>query len=212
MNFNLVLVAVDPDLENKFNIFLEHVEDSDNISVHLGKFQELTIDAIVSPANSYGVMDGGIDAHINNYLNEDKTYKEFIKMIQLQLSKKVNSLQQPGSAILLESNCSKCPYIIHSPTMQVPSIINNKEIIYWCIFNILSLVQLHNEQNVNKINTVCMPGMGTGCGNLPYEDFVKLLGLAYKHFKQNLTKTEIDWEFGVEQHNELKFVLNSLKK
>ncbi len=174
MNFDLVIVALDIEFSEKLNIFLNSVDKEDNITVHLGKFQELKIDAIVSPANSYGIMAGGIDAHINNYLNDKLTYIGFIKHIQSQLSKKVNLLQQPGSAVLLETNSDKCRYIIHSPTMQIPSIITNKEIIYWCVFNILSLVYNHNMQNLEKIKTVCMPGMGTGCGRLSYDDFIKL--------------------------------------
>lgn len=212
MNFNLVIVGLDENFINHLNIFLENIDKEDDIKVYYGNFQDLTFDAIVSPANSYGIMDGGIDAHINNYLNGDLTYKDFIKMIQLQLSKKVNLSQQPGSAVLLESHNSKCPYIIHSPTMQIPSKIKNKEIIYWCIYNILSLVYLHNLNNNNPIKTVCMPGMGTGCGGLNYIDFVMILKIAYKHFKENIKKINTDWESPNKQYAELHSLLNIIQK
>jgi len=214
MNFELIILCQDKELENFLNIFLNSIDKEDNIHLYNGDFQDLKFDAIVSPANSYGIMEGGFDMHLNNYLSNELNYKDFIKMIQKQLSKKVNLLQQPGSAILLETNNSKCPYLIHSPTMQIPSIIYNKEIVYWCIYNILTLIYNHNENCIKdketKINTICMPGMGTGCGQLTYKDFVKLLYLAYKHFKQNIKKIEVDWEYAKKQYKELQITLKLL--
>jgi O-acetyl-ADP-ribose deacetylase (regulator of RNase III) len=40
----------------------EHCAGLDDVSVHHGSIFDVKCDAVVSPANSFGFMDGGIDA------------------------------------------------------------------------------------------------------------------------------------------------------
>src|SRR5437660_890630 len=51
----LVLAAIEPPLADAFERFCG---DLDFVTVHRGSIVELHVDAVVSPANSYGFMDG----------------------------------------------------------------------------------------------------------------------------------------------------------
>lgn len=53
----LFLAAVEPPLAEAW----EHIcGDVECVTVHRGSILDLTVDAVVSPANSFGIMDGGI--------------------------------------------------------------------------------------------------------------------------------------------------------
>src|SRR2546423_10170576 len=54
----LVLVAVDDSMAQAWD---ELAAGRDHLRVHRGSVTELAVDAVVSPANSRGVMGGGID-------------------------------------------------------------------------------------------------------------------------------------------------------
>ena len=59
MSVKLVLTAMDAGLAKAWSSFCE---DLDCVTVHRGSILDVECDAVVSPANSYGFMDGGIDA------------------------------------------------------------------------------------------------------------------------------------------------------
>src|SRR4051795_8384399 len=55
----VVLTAVDEPLAAAWEAFCGDVE---GVEVHRGSILDVQCDAVVSPANSFGFMDGGIDA------------------------------------------------------------------------------------------------------------------------------------------------------
>jgi O-acetyl-ADP-ribose deacetylase (regulator of RNase III) len=55
---DIFLTAVDSPLTEAWE---RYCGDLDNVFVHQGSILDLNVDAVVSPANSFGFMDGGID-------------------------------------------------------------------------------------------------------------------------------------------------------
>ena len=55
---NIILTSVEPALADAWERFCG---DLDFVTVHRGSIFDLSCDAVVSPANSFGFMDGGID-------------------------------------------------------------------------------------------------------------------------------------------------------
>ena len=55
---NIVLAAVESELADAWERFCG---DLDGVRVHRGSILDVNCDAVVSPANSFGFMDGGID-------------------------------------------------------------------------------------------------------------------------------------------------------
>ncbi len=54
----IILAAVDAQLADAWE---RHCGSLESVTIHLGSILDLRVDAIVSPANSFGFMDGGID-------------------------------------------------------------------------------------------------------------------------------------------------------
>src|SRR5262245_10518455 len=54
----IILAAVEQPLADAWQRFCG---DLDCVSIHRGSILDLNVDAVVSPANSFGFMDGGID-------------------------------------------------------------------------------------------------------------------------------------------------------
>jgi O-acetyl-ADP-ribose deacetylase (regulator of RNase III) len=63
-----ILTAIDHSLAHAWSRFCG---DLPGIRIHLGSILDLTCDAVVSPANSFGFMDGGIDALYARHFGPD---------------------------------------------------------------------------------------------------------------------------------------------
>lgn len=72
-------------------------------------------DAIVSPANSHGWMDGGIDLaylqHFGDQLERD---------LRLMIRRDHSGLLPIGQALVIATGAAHIPWMISAPTMEVP--------------------------------------------------------------------------------------------
>lgn len=107
-----ILTAVDSDLSAAWDRFCG---DLPNVRLHTGSILDVKCDAVVAPANSFGFMDGGIDALYVRHFGSD-------------LQRRVHSLihykyfgELPvGVADFLETANEEIPYLVLAPTMRVP--------------------------------------------------------------------------------------------
>lgn len=174
-----------------------------NIKAYHGDFRtlEMSYDCIVSPGNSHGIMDGGIDMPIARMFGH---YAEFIERVQTHLKKECNFKQIPGSATLIPTGDARCRYLIHTPTMLVPLPIQDKTVVYWCFYNLLQ-----SASTAPDIKRICMSGLGTGAGRVRGCEFIKLVTLAYDHFIENSLRTSIAWSVANKQFVELEKMVRS---
>lgn len=77
---------------------------------------EIECDAIVSPGNSFGFMDGGVDLSIS---------KHFGWGIQKELRSQISELPMKellvGQALCIPTNRERIKYVICTPTMRIPT-------------------------------------------------------------------------------------------
>jgi O-acetyl-ADP-ribose deacetylase (regulator of RNase III) len=115
--------------------------------------------AIVSPANSFGDMQGGIDlvyfTHFGFQLEENVIHE-----IQ---EKKYDELVVGDSIVV---NINNSDLLIVAPTMRVPMCIKNTVNVYLAFRSVLITIIKFNKTCINRIKHVLIPGMGTGIGNL----------------------------------------------
>ena len=121
------------------------------------------IHIIVSPANSLGFMDGGIDIY----------YMQLFPGIQNTVQNKIRSynimsaLGRPvlpiGSAMIVPTRCNDCPLLACVPTMFLPENINGTQNVYWAMRGLLMLLEMINEDGNLTIGIPCF---GTGVGKL----------------------------------------------
>lgn len=67
--------------------------------------------------------------------------------------------------------------------MHIPERVNwNKEIVYNCIWALLTEISTYNGSSQDKIHTVVMTGLATGVGSVPAERCAQQMALAIRDF------------------------------
>jgi O-acetyl-ADP-ribose deacetylase (regulator of RNase III) len=125
------------------------------------------ITVIVSPANSFGFMDGGID----------KVYMELFPGIQTRVQDRIKqfnittslgrSVLPIGSALLVSTRDNKCPFLACVPTMFFPEKISETRNVYWSMLGLLILIECSLSEMKDVV--VAIPCFGTGVGKMTPE-------------------------------------------
>lgn len=132
-------------------------------------------EAIVSPANSYGFMDGGIDKDYINY---------FGISIQNKVQERLNLLGgfvRVGSGFTIETGNKQIPYLIFAPTMELPDRVNPQN----CYFAMRAILR-EVEKGFNKFHNIYCPGLCTGVGEVEYESAAIEIYKAYMDWFENV--------------------------
>ena len=161
----LILCDLNINLINSWHKFFKQ---DPNIEIINGSIFEVKCDALVSPTNSFGFMDGGLDLKISQFFGWHVQEK-----LQKIIKKKFHRELIVGLAEIIETGHEKIPYVISAPTMRVPMILEKSENIYLATRAVLILVKhgkfLNGIPIRDKVKTVAIPGMGTGVGRIPYD-------------------------------------------
>ena len=136
------------------------------------------INAIVSPANSYGFMNGGIDRDINKIMNN----------IEIDVKQRINQIgnyDSRGDRFLPVGKCEVVTksnmHLFVAPTMMMPSKIKNGELNVMMAFYAILQKAFNMTQNGVHIVLAC-PCLGTGVGQMdPYESAKQIL-TAWNYF------------------------------
>lgn len=80
--------------------------DYPNVNVFYGLFEELdSFDCLVSPGNSFGLMDGGMDAAITKYFGD-----QLQQRVQKEIINNFYGEQPVGTSFIIETNNNHIPY------------------------------------------------------------------------------------------------------
>ncbi|MFT5917158.1 MAG: O-acetyl-ADP-ribose deacetylase (regulator of RNase III) [Bacteroidia bacterium] len=190
----LILVAPNPALCEEFRkSFAQYVE----VEVVNDFFEKITeFDCMVSAANSFGLMDGGVDLAITRFFGW-----ELQTRVQDKIIKEFRGEQPVGTSIIVKTNHQKHPFIVHTPTMRVPLPITRMDNVYKAMFAMLLAVTKHNEQSNQKINTVVCPGLGTATGKVKPREASRQMELAYRNFMNPPSK--INWDYALKRQQEI---------
>lgn len=89
--------------------------DAPAVEVLCGDIFALTRDALVSPANAFGDMDGGIDKAIDDHY--DRRAQPAVKRA---IAERFLGEMPVGAALVLPMSGGRFPHLIVAPTMRVP--------------------------------------------------------------------------------------------
>jgi O-acetyl-ADP-ribose deacetylase (regulator of RNase III) len=162
----LILSAVDEALAAAWQRFCG---DLDFVEVHRGSILDLTCDAVVSPANSFGFMDGGIDAAYRNHFGP-----EIQERVQQVIAVRHHGELLVGAADIVETGDNCIPYMVIAPTMRVPMVLADSVNAYLAARAALMLVTHGRFQSgpesgkpiTERIRSLAFPGLGAGIGQL----------------------------------------------
>ncbi len=167
--------------------FEEYFADLPNIEIIHDSFQNIDeFDCMVSPANSFGIMDGGVDLAISRYFGW-----QLMERVQKRILSEFLGEQPVGTSIIVETKHEEHPFLAHTPTMRVPMDITHTDNVYLAMWAMLVAVHNHNQTGEQKINCVVCPGLGTGTGRVPYREAARQMSLAYKNYLN--PPLHIDW-------------------
>jgi len=163
---HITLAALDPPLVDAWRAYCA---DVDFVSVHQGSILDLNVDAVVSPANSFGFMDGGIDMRYSQH---------FGWKVQERLQSLIRTRHHGelliGAAEIVDTDHPRIPYVIAAPTMRVPMILSETVNPYLAARAALLLIKhgtfaigpLKGEPVSAGVQSLAFPGLGTGVGRV----------------------------------------------
>ena len=122
----------------------------------------LEADALVSPANSFGRMDGGLDAQIVEFLGEEVEIE-----VQQMIQSRHDGELVVGLAEIVITNAAQFPFLVVAPTMRVPQNVSRTVNSYLAFRAALRSVLAFNELHGDVIQTLLVPGLGTDNGFMP---------------------------------------------
>lgn len=177
----IYLLDISMSLVNAWN---DAFEDEPNVIAVHGDFVRFMdkhpeVDCIVSPANSYGIMDGAYDYAITKYFG-----KELMRAVQGRILDVWFGEQPVGTSISVKH---KGITLIHTPTMRVPSTIVDPMVVYHSMRSTL-IEALHDD-----VRAMVVPAFGAGCGKLPFDVVATLMAAAYRQVAN--PPARINWEY-----------------
>lgn len=176
-NINIHFVSLDTNLpEHCKNIFSKY----SNITYSVGNIQNCNShDCIVSPANSFGQMDGGIDAALSYMLQKDYDVDHIGRKVRKVIAEEYSGEQPIGTCILVKTENPKFPFLAHAPTMTIPQNVNRTLNAYYAFKAVLEAINFHNKTSTNKIKSILTTTFCTGCGEMSLEQSLKQMRYAY---------------------------------
>lgn len=195
--FQLTLVDPKTDLCKEWN---EAFNPFPEVEVVNGYFEEIpNIDCMVSAANSFGLMDGGVDLAIINHFGD-----ALEKRIQQHILDHYFGEQSVGTSFIIDVLNGNNQYVAHTPTMRVPMAITETDNVYIAMKAMLEAVWKFNKENMGKeIKKVACPGLGTATGRMPFKETARQMALAYKNFiAPNKT---IDWRIAQSRQQAIRY-------
>lgn len=135
---------------------------------------DIEADAILSPANSFGFMNGGIDAVYTHVFGRG------VEQRLQSLLKAEHAGELPiGQAVIVETGNKTIPWCVCAPTMRTPMGVADTLNAFLAFRAALLAVRAHNASARRPIRSLLSPGLGTAVGNMPPERCARQMRAAW---------------------------------
>ncbi len=172
----------------------QYFGDSGPWSVGVGDILRERADAIVSPANSYGYMDGGIDLAYRARFG-----LKLQNRLQQVIRDRFDGRLPIGRAVVIPTSDRRLPRVIAAPTMDRPGSIVGTDNVRLAMQAVLETALLFNERQRELggelIGRVLIPGMGTGIGQVEPFDAAEQMRAAVDALRERLLEHDNDLAF-----------------
>lgn len=196
----LILADVQRPVIDAWHNFFKEVPQ---VTIHHGSIFEVPCDAIVSPANSFGFMDGGLDSLISHHFGWHVQER-----LQQRIQERHHGELLVGQAEIVATDHAKIPYLIAAPTMRVPMILGQETVnVYLATRALLLLVQHGTFEDGSPIGEmvqrVAVPGMGTGVGRVPADICARQMKQAVDDYLKGEFQFPYSWSDAKRRHQHL---------
>ncbi len=214
LGFKLVLAGFDEQLYNEFVRAFSGF--GPEVECHQGRFEDVDFDCVVSAANSFGLMDGGVDQCITDYFGVQMMHRVQSRIIQEFAGEQPvgTSIIVPGLTVdMIGSNArlNRMKYVAHTPTMRIPKSVEGSDNAYMAMKSALLAVQAHNKvidldpfkrEGLERINTLVTPGLATLTGRIPLDKAANQMALATYHVMN--PPRMINWYYAGERDGQIQ--------
>ncbi|WP_354643724.1 macro domain-containing protein [Kitasatospora camelliae] len=162
--------------------------DTPEIEIRPGSILDQEVDAWVSPTNSRGRMDGGVDAVIKRHLGAG---------IQLRVQRAIRSRfagsLPVGSAVCVPSGATNPRFLISTPTMEASSqdVSETLNVALACAAA-FQAIHRQNAAQPGSIRSVALVGMGARTGRVPARVCASLMWTGYTLFNDHCFEDDDD--------------------
>jgi len=219
LGFKLIVSAINESLHAEFEKAFDGFPD---VEVVFQRFEDTDFDCVVSAANAFGLMDGGVDQCITDYFGVDMMHN-----VQNRIIQEYAGEQPVGTSLIVKGltnhkDIHKMKYVAHTPTMRIPRDVMGSDNPYRAMKAALLAVQSHNRkydsgmfnqegiksindeevEMVPRINSLVTPGLATLCGRVPHDKAAQQMALAVYHV-MNPPKI-INWYYASERDGQIQ--------
>ena len=143
------------------------------VTVSHGDLLAAAHNAVVSPANSGGFMDGGIDAAFRHFFGA-----EVERRVRAAIDMRPEGHLPVGASLIVETGNARLPYLIVAPTMVSPEPVDSMN----CYRAMRAALRVAGRDERIWPGLFC-PGLGTGVGQVAPEDAAREMAKAYADWK-----------------------------
>ncbi|SEN38207.1 O-acetyl-ADP-ribose deacetylase (regulator of RNase III), contains Macro domain [Chitinophaga rupis] len=165
----IILAAIESKLPDAWKEFFAAEE---NVTIMEADITKLQCDAVVSPANSFGFMDGGLDYALSERFGWD---------LEKRLQQLIKALPEGellvGQAMVIETGDKTVPFLISAPTMRIPTNFNIDTSVN--AYLAMKAILIKAKQD-DRISSVAIPGLCTGVGRMQPIIAARQMFQAYK--------------------------------
>ncbi len=202
MSSNLKLILVDIN-RGMCQAWEAAFDDLSDVTIAHGRFESLPrFDCMVSAANSFGLMDGGVDLAITRFFG-----MQLMRRVQERIINEWRGEQPVGTSMLVETGHEAHPFIAHTPTMRTPLDIRHTDNPYLAMWAMLNAVHRHNQaynhSDEGFIEFVACPGLGTATGRMPFTEAARQMALAWQNFRN--PPRSIDWGYAEARQKAIRY-------
>jgi O-acetyl-ADP-ribose deacetylase (regulator of RNase III) len=144
------------------------------VAVSRGDLLAVAHNAVVSPANAHGFMDGGIDAAYRSFFGAAVEAQ-----VREAIGRRAEGYLPLGASLVVRTGHTGIPYLIVAPTMLGPEAIERAN----CYRAMRAVLRVAASQEEIGRAVFC-PGLGTGVGGVPVEEAAEEMAKAYGDWRK----------------------------
>ena len=150
----IILTAFEnPDLEKAWK---QQCSEFDFVTFETCSILETDAKCVVSSANSFGFMEGGLDYQYTKHFGSNVQ-----KRVQHKIINEFNGELLVGQAIMVQTGDDLIPYLIAAPTMRMPVTLPHNTVNPYLATKAALVCAKENN-----IESIAFPGLGTGVGQV----------------------------------------------
>ncbi len=146
------------------------------VEISCANILEVARHCVVSPANSFGFMDGGMDA----------AYTAFFGIglqgaVQSAIARRPEGMLPVGAALAVQTGHPVIPFMIVAPTMEVPEDVPASH----AGRALRAVLRLLDREPLLAEDVVYCPGLATHVGRVPPQEAAESMVAAYRHWRES---------------------------